>query len=103
MSESPPVPAPPAALFPETSERQRLDDFLTRELSDAAARVSHGSVVPTIDMERYRHELQAFDFETPRPLQELLSWCIAQLECGTVHMTHPRYFGLFNPAPTFPA
>ena len=26
-----------------------------------------------------------------------------QLEHGTVHMGHPRYFGLFNPAPTFPA
>ncbi|MGH7619398.1 MAG: pyridoxal phosphate-dependent decarboxylase family protein, partial [Gemmatimonadaceae bacterium] len=25
------------------------------------------------------------------------------LEHGVVHMTHPRYFGLFNPAPTFPA
>jgi glutamate/tyrosine decarboxylase-like PLP-dependent enzyme len=25
------------------------------------------------------------------------------LEDGVVHLTHPRYFGLFNPAPTFPA
>src|SRR5262249_7348921 len=24
-------------------------------------------------------------------------------ERGVVHLTHPRYFGLFNPAPTFPA
>ena len=25
------------------------------------------------------------------------------MEQGLVHVTHPRYFGLFNPAPTFPA
>jgi aromatic-L-amino-acid/L-tryptophan decarboxylase len=25
------------------------------------------------------------------------------LEHGVTHQTHPRYFGLFNPAPTFPA
>ena len=25
------------------------------------------------------------------------------MEHGVVHMTHPRYFGLFNPAPSFPA
>ena len=25
------------------------------------------------------------------------------MERGVTHMTHPRYFGLFNPAPTFPA
>src|SRR6202044_1833453 len=34
---------------------------------------------------------------------DVLSWTIAQLEHGIVHITHPRYFGLFNPAPTFPA
>jgi DNA modification methylase len=31
------------------------------------------------------------------------AWTIGQLEHGLVHVTHPRYFGLFNPAPTFPA
>jgi glutamate/tyrosine decarboxylase-like PLP-dependent enzyme len=25
------------------------------------------------------------------------------MERGVVHVTHPRYFGLFNPSPTFPA
>ena len=59
----------------------------------------------------YRHSTRTFKtracrlsiFAPPRPLDELLSWSIAQLEHGIVHMTHPRYFGLFNPAPTFPA
>ena len=33
----------------------------------------------------------------------MLDWVIAQLETGVVHMNHPRYLGLFNPAPSFPS
>jgi len=97
------APHPPAALFPSQAERARLDDFLTRALPRANARIAQGSVVPTFDLATFKQELAGFDFLAPRPLQELLSWSIAQLEHGIVHMTHPRYFGLFNPAPTFPA
>jgi aromatic-L-amino-acid/L-tryptophan decarboxylase len=96
-------PPPPTGLFPTRAERARLDDFLTRELPDANARIAQGSVVPTFDVASFKSELAAFDFRSPRPLDELLAWSIAQLEHGIVHMTHPRYFGLFNPAPTFPA
>jgi len=92
-----------SALFPTRAERERLDDFLTRELPRVNARISQGSVVPTFDLAAFKDELAAFDFHAPRPLDALLSWSIAQMELGIVHMTHPRYFGLFNPAPTFPA
>jgi aromatic-L-amino-acid decarboxylase len=94
---------PVAALFPPRDERIHWDDYLTRELLCANERVARGSVVPTIDMATLRSELAEFDFRTPRALDELLPWTIAQLEHGVVHMTNPRYFGLFNPAPTFPA
>jgi glutamate/tyrosine decarboxylase-like PLP-dependent enzyme len=94
---------PPAAFFPTHAERARLDDFLTHELPRANARIAQGSVVPTFDLTTFKKELAAIDFGRPRALEELMSWSIAQLEHGIVHMTHPRYFGLFNPAPTFPA
>jgi glutamate/tyrosine decarboxylase-like PLP-dependent enzyme len=93
----------PSALFPTRAERERLDDFLTRELPRARARVVAGSVVPTFDLAAFKSDLSSIDFRAPRPLEGLLSWSIAQLERGIVQMTHPRYFGLFNPAPTFPA
>src|SRR5690348_10896157 len=97
-------PMPPvAALFPAHAERVRLDDVLTRELLWANERIAKGSVVPTIDMMEFRAQLEAFDFEVPASLQDLLRWTVAQLEHGVVHMTNPRYFGLFNPAPSFPA
>jgi aromatic-L-amino-acid/L-tryptophan decarboxylase len=98
------APMPPvASLFPPHEERVRWDDYLTRELLCANERVACGSVVPTIDMTALRSQLRAFDFREPRALDELLPWTIAQLEHGVVHMTNPRYFGLFNPAPSFPA
>ena len=90
-------------LFPGQATREHIDDFLTRELAAANQRVALGSVMPTLDMGQFRHELAEFDFEVPRPIESVLSWSIRQLEHGAVHMTHPRYFGLFNPAPVAPA
>lgn len=91
------------ALFPAREERANCDDALTRELSLANARMIEGSVTPTFDLAELKSALERFDFSEPRPLAGLLSWTISQMERGLVHVTHPRYFGLFNPAPTFPA
>ncbi len=92
-----------ANLFPSRDERVRWNDLLTRSLDAADARVSAGPVTPTLDLENFRSQLAGFDFSAPRRLDELFAWTIAGLESGVVHMNHPRYFGLFNPAPTFPA
>src|SRR5947209_6084087 len=94
---------PVAALFPPREERVHWDDYLTRELLCANERVARGPVVPTLDLAHLRSDLAEFDFSSPRTLDELLPWTIAQIEHGVVHMTNPRYFGLFNPAPSFPA
>ena len=95
------LPPPVAALFPDRGTRERMDDRLTRALADAMERVLHGPVVPDIDMVEFRRQLAACDFGEPRPLEALIDWAIGALEHGTVHMTHPRYLGLFNPPPTF--
>jgi glutamate/tyrosine decarboxylase-like PLP-dependent enzyme len=94
---------PPASLFPDRGERERLDDWLTRELALAQERVVSGSVMPAVDIAQFREELARFDFKDAYGPDELLRWVIAQLEHGVVHMNHPRYFGLFNPAPNFPS
>jgi glutamate/tyrosine decarboxylase-like PLP-dependent enzyme len=94
---------PVAALFPDRDFRERVDDRITRALAAAAERVLRGPVMPDIDMTELRRDLEACDFAQPRPLEEMLDWAIGRLEHGTVHMTHPRYFGLFNPPSNFPA
>lgn len=103
MNDPDNVPGPVPALFPAREVREHLDDWLTRALLDANERIGRGWVVPTLDMAQFHQQLAAFDFNAPQPIESLLAWTVQQLECGTVHMTHPRYFGLYNPAPSFPA
>lgn len=88
-------------LFPRPGERVKWDDYLTLALRGVRARIPRRRVSPVFDVESFRRTLKEFDFQTPLPLAELLPWIIEQLENGIVHLTHPRYFGLFNPHPTF--
>src|SRR5215471_13128888 len=103
MTKQRELPATPSALFPAREHSERLDNILTRELVLADERIATGSVTPTFDLASFRSELASFTFSSPHPLERVLAWTIAKLEHGIVHVTHPRYFGLFNPAPTFPA
>jgi glutamate/tyrosine decarboxylase-like PLP-dependent enzyme len=97
------LPPPVESLFPPRATRERLDDWLTRALADASERITRGPVVPDIDMEQFRRELARFDFESSTPAEQLIEWTLTRLEHGVVHMNHPRYFGLFNPAANFPS
>ncbi len=97
------APPPVLALFPPRDERERCDDLLTQRLLAASDRVAQGAVPPTIDLAAFRDELAGFDFNDPQPAVAVADWVIGKLERGVTHVTHPRYFGLFNPAPTFPA
>ncbi len=103
MSSNDELPAAVAALFPQRAAREEVEDRLTRALADASERVLRGPVMPDIDMAQLRRELASFDFEHPKPIDELIDWAIDRLEHGTVHMAHPRYFGLFNPPSNFPS
>jgi len=94
---------PASALFPNDDDLRRWDYFLGSALAAAQARVVEGPVTPTLDPSSIREKLLLFDFAAPRPLEGLISWIIAQMEDGVVHFAHPRYLGLFNPAPAFPA
>src|SRR5882724_11706156 len=76
-----------------------LTDHLVAGLRSAAA----GSPGVTLDMARFADELRGFDFACPRALDDVIRWAIGALSEGCVPTTHPRYLGLFNPAPTIAA
>ncbi|HEY2633091.1 MAG TPA: pyridoxal-dependent decarboxylase [Steroidobacteraceae bacterium] len=97
------MPDASAALFPSAPERRRIEEWLTAELPRVLLRIQAGPVTPTIDMAAFRAELETYDFGQPQPLEELLRWTIERMEHGIVQMANPRYFGLFNPGPNFPA
>lgn len=90
-------------LFPSKFERLATLDALIRALEDARERVNQGAVLPTFDRGLFERLLEGFDFKDPLSLDHVLVWTIQQMETGLTHIAHPRYFGLFNPTPTFPA
>jgi glutamate/tyrosine decarboxylase-like PLP-dependent enzyme len=92
-----------SALFPSAEERLASEFKLSEALSAAKRRIATGRVTPSLDLATFRQDLENFTFEGSRPLNEVLAWTNAQLEQGIVQITHPRYFGLFNPNPAFPA
>lgn len=56
-------------------------------------------VCPEIDLEYLRTILDTkFSFGREIPLEELTADVVSMLRSWTLHSTHPRYFGLFNPS-----
>ena len=92
-----------SALFPPLGERIAAENRLTDVLWSAHGRLGAASVMPVLDLPAFREALAGFDFQTPKRLDDVLDWTVSQLEHGIVQITHPRYFGLFNPNPAFPA
>jgi glutamate/tyrosine decarboxylase-like PLP-dependent enzyme len=97
------IPPAGSALFPGRDRRALQESRLTALLAGVDERVAAGPVTPSIDLESFKAELAGFDFETPRALEDVLGWTVGRLETGLVHLNHPRYLGLFNPAPSFPS
>ena len=95
--------SPQRHLFPDRAERKEADSFLSVLLTDARARTVAGPVGATVPFNEALARLQAWDFGTPNRLQDILVWVVAEMADGLVHVDHPRYFGLFNPTPTFPS
>jgi aromatic-L-amino-acid/L-tryptophan decarboxylase len=95
--------APSGQLFPSHERRLSIEYTLTQDLAAARQRIETASVSPSHDIECFRRALAAIDLERSNDLGDIARWVIEQIETGVVHTTHPSYFGLFNPAPTFPS
>jgi glutamate/tyrosine decarboxylase-like PLP-dependent enzyme len=88
-------------LFPGIETRSRVGALLTAMLEEADLRVKAGPVRASQDFAAAAGQLTTFDFRSPRDLDDVLGWVVARMVDGIVHVNHPRYFGLFNPSPTF--
>jgi glutamate/tyrosine decarboxylase-like PLP-dependent enzyme len=75
------------------------------ELRSAAERlesdIANGPIVPTVNPKEIQDYLAArYDFTKPLPLDDVIADVEQMLKKWQVHVTHPRYFGLFNPSVT---
>jgi glutamate/tyrosine decarboxylase-like PLP-dependent enzyme len=72
---------------------------LQAEVESFFANVRDLPVLPNVSPAAVRSELDArFTFEEPVPLDVLTADVAELLRRWSVHVTHPRYFGLFNPS-----
>jgi aromatic-L-amino-acid decarboxylase len=72
---------------------------VVREIDRLPEEIRDLRVVPEGDPRALRRELaRRYTFEEAIPLDRLTGEVIRLLRDGTVHVTHPRYFGLFNPS-----
>jgi glutamate/tyrosine decarboxylase-like PLP-dependent enzyme len=82
------------------NDRQRLWEELIQAIENYAERIGEHRVTPTLDPASLRRRLSLFDFAKPLDPVEALHVAVHGLWEEQVHTPHPRYFGLFNPAPT---
>ena len=79
-----------------------MDTVRAEELADMAARVSGdiagGPIVPFVTPDEIRQRLSQYDFRAPVVLDQVVADVEDMMRRWNVQVTHPRYFGLFNPS-----
>lgn len=91
-------PAQPALLL-SAPVRARLWKRVISAIEDYACNVEHGRVTPELAPQKIRSLLEPFDFAQSRDPVATADFLIRSLRQFQTHTPHPRYYGLFNPAP----
>src|ERR1700741_4124809 len=69
--------------------------------ADVERSIANGPIVPNVTAEEIRKHLGArYDFGAPMALDDAIADVEQMLRTWQVQVTHPRYFGLFNPSVT---
>ncbi len=72
-------------------------ESLWKEIASYDATLDDLAVAPAVSPGEIRRHLSRYDFARPIPLDELIAEVSQLLRQGSLHVNHPRYFGLFNP------
>lgn len=87
-------------LMLDAGTREALWGRLIEAIETYSREIPGKRVTPELDLDQIRGALAPFDFERPVDPLEALDFAVESLWKWQVHTPHPRYFGLFNPAPT---
>src|SRR5690606_37706266 len=88
-------------LEPPPDEQRRILDHVADLVIRHGAAIGDRPVTGGADRRTILDRLSGFDPEAPADPAEVVDRLVALLGDGMVHTGHPRYFGLFNPAPSF--
>lgn len=76
-------------------------DQIRSVVAAVEADIASGPIVPTVGPDEIRNYLQArYDFTKPLVLDDVIDDVERMMRTWQVQVTHPRYFGLFNPSVT---
>jgi glutamate/tyrosine decarboxylase-like PLP-dependent enzyme len=76
-------------------------DQLLRTFAEVESTIASGPIVPVVTPAEIRSHLGSrYDFRKPHSLESITADVERMLQTWQVHVTHPRYMGLFNPSVT---
>lgn len=90
-----------STLEPSPEEQRRILEHVAALVADHAAGIARLPVGARADRAAVRKMIGAVDVETATDADVVIDRVVMLLTEGMVHTGHPRYFGLFNPAPSF--
>jgi aromatic-L-amino-acid/L-tryptophan decarboxylase len=92
--------APDVVVIKTVYSNIAMDD-LQSVVADVESDVANGPIVPKVTPEEIRGYLtERYDFRQPVALDHVVADVSRMLRTWQVQVTHPRYFGLFNPSVT---
>ncbi len=90
----------PSSLLLDKATRDELWRYTTAAIDDYANRVNTVPVSRVPHPEAVRSSIRRFEFDHPVDPLAAVDFAVQGLWQHQTHTPHPRYFGLFNPAPT---
>ncbi|HUS06083.1 MAG TPA: aminotransferase class V-fold PLP-dependent enzyme [Bryobacteraceae bacterium] len=84
----------------DKNQRTAVWDQVVARLEVYIAEVAAGRVSPRLDPQAVRTLLAPCDFTSPMDPAQAIGFAADALSQWQVHTPHPRYYGLFNPAPS---
>src|SRR5689334_22318839 len=80
--------------------REALWQRLVQIIEGYGHDVGNGRVTPELNPQKIRALLAPYTFEQGVDPEQALQFAAGSLAAFQTHTPHPRYYGLFNPAPT---
>src|SRR5271155_2245744 len=76
-------------------------DEIRSDFTQLQSDIANGPILPRVTAEEIRSYLASrYDFTRTLPLEDVIADVEKMLRTWQVQVTHPRYFGLFNPSVT---
>jgi len=85
----------------ERTSKETLFEAIRSAMERVESDIAGGPIVPMVTPQEIRDHLGShYDFAKPRSLEDVGADIERMLRTWQTHVTHPRYFGLFNPSVT---